>query len=103
MTAISFGPSQLDLKGIIEADSWLLSISLTVSGAPYNLTGLTCTAQARTDTAVFPITVVVTNAAAGQLTISQSPAPLMSSGTWGLKVGTRTLIVGSIVGIARVV
>lgn len=97
MTDVNLGPAEVNLDGIVEHDAWSLAVTLTDGTTPYNLTGLTCTASILLgDGTHSPITVTVTNAVAGQFTLAQTSAPAIYTCPWALRVGTRTMLAGSI-------
>lgn len=97
MTDVNLGPAEVNLTGIVEHDAWSLAVTLSNGTTPYNLTGLTCTASILLgDGTHSAIAVAVTNAAAGQLTLSQATAPQIYTSPWALRVGTRTMLAGTI-------
>lgn len=99
MTDVSFGPAPVNLTGIVQNDSWSVAVGLKADGAPYDLTGLECVASMKVGSANVPIVVTITDADAGQFTLSQTEAPLIGvGGRWALRVGTRTMLAGTVTG-----
>ena len=87
---LALGPATLNITGVRAGDRNLFAVTLHDGVAPVDLTGLVLTAQARklaTDTEVaITADVVVTNAAAGQLTVAfpggQVTTALAGAATW---------------------
>lgn len=100
MSDVKLGPAQVNLVGIVQNDSWSLALTITVSGTAMDLTGQTINAAIKDGSVSYPLTVAVTNATGGQLTLSQAKAPAFGnySATWALRVGGRTIISGGVSG-----
>lgn len=95
MVDVQFGAQRVNLLGLIEGDGWSVPITITSGGLPFNLTGATITSAMNIGGVFFPITVLVTDAINGKLTISQASAPLINcEGSWYLRVDTRTFLAG---------
>jgi S1-C subfamily serine protease len=99
MTNLLIGPAVVNLVGIVENDSWAASLVITANGSPLDLTGLTITAKLITSAGAFPIAITVTDAANGEVTISQDDAPLVGVGQWAMRIGSRTYFMGSVTGL----
>lgn len=95
---INLKPATVNIRGLIEHDSWSLSLTLTVAGEPYDLTDLEVIAKMNSGSAKYNIHVEVTDAEAGELTLSQTNAPLIDNGVWKLRVGVRTILRGKVFG-----
>lgn len=96
---ISFGPKIVNLYDLVEGDSWALPVAITQSGAPYDLTGATLEAIMNLDSTIVPVTVTVTNAVGGLLTLSQAVIPAIpSNSSWAFRINTRTWMAGRLTG-----
>lgn len=101
---VSLGPAAVNLLGIVENDDWAIALTLTTGVDPYDLTGATVTAKIKPTTGTsYTLTTVITDDVGGQLTVSQSGAPLITSGAkWSLRINARTIMSGSVNGTADV-
>lgn len=103
MTDVNLGAAVVNLNGIVENDNWSIALTLTSGGVPLDLTGATVVAKAKSRTATYNLTVTVTDAAAGKLTIAQSDAPRYDAiGKWALRINNRTMMAGDVNGSADV-
>lgn len=100
MTDVTLGPAAVNLKGIVANDAWSIALTLTSGGSPLDLTGATIVAKIKADADTsHTLTTEVTDAAGGELTVSQAAAPTIPSGAkWALRINGRTLMGGSVSG-----
>lgn len=101
---VSLGPATVNFTDMVANDSWTVGLTLSVNGTAMDLTGQTITAKMKIGSTSYPITVTVTNAAAGQLTLSMTTSPTIptSPAVWALRVGARTMLEGTVTGRADV-
>jgi hypothetical protein len=103
MTDIPLTPATVNLIGIVQNDSWSVNLVITNGTAPYNLTGATIVSKISTSAGSYPLTVTVTDAVNGKLTLSMTSSPLIPYGsTWALRINARTLMEGTATGMADV-
>lgn len=104
MTEVGLGPATVNLTGIVQNDSWSLAFTLTAGGLPYDLTGATIVAKlVLADTTKINLGISVTDAAAGEMTVSCTAAPLIDGDAqWALRVNARTMMSGYADGIADI-
>ena len=101
---IQLGPQQANLLNIVQHDDWKTRVltCLDQDGNAIDLTGATLTADIAANGTTYPLSVQVVDAAAGQVRVSQTAAPLIGSGAWAMRVNNETVFRGIVTGVADI-